>query len=63
MDKRRIIKAVREILAAIGDDPDRKDLLETPKRVAEMYEEIFSGIKGDPRKELEVILEQKFGWQ
>jgi len=59
MDKQKIIKAVRDILTAIGDDPNRKDLLETPKRVAEMYEEIFSGVKGDPRKELEVILEQK----
>jgi GTP cyclohydrolase I len=59
MDKQKIIKAVKDILKAIGDDPNRKDLLETPKRVAEMYEEIFSGVKGDPRKELEVILEQK----
>lgn len=59
MDKNKIEKAVRQILEAIGDDPDRKDLLETPSRVADMYEEIFSGIKQDPEKELEVILEQK----
>jgi len=50
---------VRQILEAIGEDPERKDLLETPRRVAQMYEEIFSGIKQDPEKELEVILEQK----
>lgn len=59
MDKVKIEKAVRQILEAIGEDPKRKDLLETPKRVAQMYEEIFSGIKQDPEKELEVILEQK----
>jgi GTP cyclohydrolase I len=59
MDKQKIEKAVRQILEAIGDNPRRKDLLETPRRVADMYEEIFSGIKQDPEKELEVILEQK----
>jgi len=59
MDKKKIEKAVREILEAIGEDPKRKDLLETPKRVAEMYEEIFAGIQQDPEKELEVILDQK----
>lgn len=59
MDKKRIEKAVREILKAIGEDPDRKDLMDTPKRVAEMYEEVFSGIHLDPAKELEVVLDQK----
>ncbi len=59
MDKKKIEKAIREILRAIGEDPKRKDLLETPARVAEMYEEIFSGIKQDPKKELEVVLDQK----
>ncbi len=59
MNKNKIEKAVRQILEAIGEDPQRKDLLETPRRVAQMYEEIFSGIKKDPKKELEVILEQK----
>jgi GTP cyclohydrolase IA len=59
MDKSKIEHAVRQILEAIGDNPKRKDLLETPSRVADMYEEIFSGIKQDPEKELEVILEQK----
>ena len=59
MDKKKIEKAVRDILEAIGEDPKRKDLLETPKRVAEMYEEIFAGISRDPEKELEVILDQK----
>lgn len=59
MDKNKIEKAIRQILEAIGEDPKRKDLLETPCRVAEMYEEIFSGIKQNPERELEVILEQK----
>ncbi len=59
MDKKKIAKAVREILEAIGEDPKRKGLLETPARVAEMYEEIFSGISRVPEEELEVILDQK----
>ena len=59
MDRKKIEHAVRGILEAIGENPSRKDLLETPKRVAEMYEEIFAGINQDPRKELEVILDQK----
>jgi GTP cyclohydrolase I len=59
MDKKKIEKAIRDVLEAIGENPKRKDLLETPSRVAEMYEEIFSGIHQDPEKELEVILEQK----
>jgi GTP cyclohydrolase IA len=59
MDRKRIEKAIREILLAIGENPKRKDLLETPRRVAEMYEEIFSGISQSPEKELEVILDQK----
>ncbi|MDD5196683.1 MAG: GTP cyclohydrolase I FolE [Candidatus Omnitrophota bacterium] len=59
MNKKKIERAVTDILEAIGEDPKRKDLLETPKRVAEMYEEIFAGIKQDPEEELEVILDQK----
>jgi len=47
MDKKRIENAVREILIAIGEDPDREGLIETPKRVANMYEEIFAGINCD----------------
>ncbi|OGX40170.1 MAG: GTP cyclohydrolase I FolE [Omnitrophica WOR_2 bacterium RIFCSPLOWO2_01_FULL_41_12] len=59
MDKKKIEKAIKEILEAIGEDPKRKDLQDTPRRVAEMYEEILSGMHQDPEKELEVILEQK----
>lgn len=59
MDKKKIEAAIKNILEAIGENPERKDLLATPRRVAEMYEEIFSGIRQDPAKELEVILDQK----
>ncbi len=59
MDKKKIAKAVKDILEAIGEDINRKDLKATPWRVAEMYEEVFSGINKDPAKELEVVLDQK----
>ena len=55
MDKERIEKAVREILAAVGEDPDREGLLETPARVARMYEEIFSGLESDPTRHLKLF--------
>ncbi len=48
VDKQRIQAAVREILEAIGEDPDREGLAETPRRVADMYAEIFSGLSSDP---------------
>jgi GTP cyclohydrolase I len=59
MDKKKIEQAIKQILEAIGEDPKRKDLIGTPRRVAEMYEEIFNGIKQDPQKELEVTLDQR----
>lgn len=59
MDKKKIQKAVRMILEAIGENADREDLKKTPERVAEMYAEIFSGISKDPAKELEVLLSEK----
>ena len=59
MDKNKIKKAVKMIMEAIGEDPNRTDLLKTPDRVADMYEEIFSGISRDPSKELEVLLSEK----
>ncbi len=48
----RIEAAVREILLAVGEDPNREGLLETPARVARMYDEILAGIKEDPREHL-----------
>ena len=48
VDLERIERAVREILLAIGEDPDRDGLLDTPARVARMYDEIFAGLREDP---------------
>ena len=59
MDREKIVKAVREILQAVGDDPSRADLKETPQRVAQMYEEVLSGIGQDPAKQLEVLLSEE----
>ena len=56
-DEARIRKAIKEIIEAIGDDPKREGLAETPERVAEMYTELFAGIKKDPREELRVGFE------
>ena len=56
VDKDKIKRAVRDILEAIGEDPDREGLLDTPDRVARMYEEIFSGLG----KDAEEILSKTF---
>lgn len=58
MDKERIEKAVREILIAIGEDPDREGLVETPSRVARMYEEVFSGLENDPKQFIKMFSEE-----
>lgn len=52
IDQRKIEKAVSDILIAIGEDQNREGLKDTPRRVARMYEEIFSGVHKDPKKEL-----------
>lgn len=57
VDVDRIEAAVREILAAIGEDPTRDGLLRTPRRVAEMYAEICSGLHEDPSRHLVVTFE------
>ncbi|MFA5884532.1 MAG: GTP cyclohydrolase I FolE [Acidimicrobiia bacterium] len=57
VDKPRIERAVREILAAIGEDPERDGLLRTPARIADMYEEIFAGLHDDPSRHLTVTFE------
>ena len=59
MENERIEKAVREILLAIGEDPDREGLAQTPSRIARMYEEIFSGIADDPSRHLEVFFQDE----
>jgi len=57
IDLGRIEKAVREILEAIGEDPDRDGLQRTPSRVARMYAEIFRGLHEDPAANLTVTFE------
>src|SRR3954466_14543853 len=52
VDQARIRRAVREILLAIGEDPDREGLIDTPDRVARMYDECFQGLRQDPRVHL-----------
>jgi GTP cyclohydrolase I len=54
IDKRRIERAVREILIAIGDDPERDGVLGTPERVADAYAYLFAGLGEDPTRHLEV---------
>ncbi len=58
MDKELIEESVRNIITAIGEDPEREGLKETPRRVADMYEEIFSGIKDSPEKYIKIFHEQ-----
>jgi GTP cyclohydrolase I len=60
IDHARIEAAVREILLAVGEDPDREGLQETPARVARMYAEIFSGLHKDPRELLRKTFTQKY---
>jgi GTP cyclohydrolase I len=60
VDQGRIQAAVREILFAVGEDPDREGLRETPARVARMYAELFSGLHGDPRELLQKSFTQKY---
>jgi GTP cyclohydrolase I len=60
IDQLRIEAAVREILIAIGEDPDREGLLETPARVARMYAEVFSGLHQDPRTHLRKTFTEKY---
>lgn len=57
VDKEKIESAVRDILEAIGEDTSREGLSETPKRVAKMYEDIFSGLHEDPQKHLKIFNE------
>ncbi len=52
VDTVRIQAAVREILLAIGEDPEREGLLRTPERVAATYVELFAGLQEDPRRHL-----------
>ena len=57
VDFARIEAAIREILEAVGEDPDRDGLIGTPARVARMYAEVFAGIDEDPGDHLEVVFD------
>ena len=56
----RVAAAVREILAAVGEDPDREGLLETPARVARMYAEMFSGLHKDPSEHTQKFFTESY---
>lgn len=60
VDHERIERAVREILIAVGEDPDREGLLETPARVARMYTEMFQGLRADPRIHLQKFFTEQY---
>jgi GTP cyclohydrolase I len=57
IDRERIAAAVREILEAIGEDPEREGLKETPRRLANMYAELFEGLYLDPADEIDVVFD------
>lgn len=60
VDQERIRRAMREILIAIGEDPDREGLADTPARVARMYAELFSGLHEDPRPHIRKFFTEKY---
>lgn len=60
VDLKRIERAVREILLAVGEDADREGLRDTPARVARMYAELFSGLRQDPRVHLQRFFTEKY---
>jgi GTP cyclohydrolase I len=57
IDRERVEGLIRELLEAIGEDPTRDGLLETPRRVSEMYVELFEGLDADPGEHLRVTFE------
>jgi len=60
VDLPRIERAVREILCAVGEDPDREGLRDTPARVGRMYAELFSGLREDPRMHVQRFFSEKY---
>ncbi len=58
MDRDKITEGVRLILEGIGEDPEREGLLETPRRVANMFEEVFAGLEQDPAEHFEVTFNE-----
>ncbi len=60
VDLPRLERAVREILIAVGEDPDREGLVKTPNRVARAYAEMLSGMKSDPRQYLRTVFTERY---
>lgn len=60
VDLPRIERAVREILVAVGEDPDREGLKKTPSRVARAYQELMAGLRDDPRRHLRTIFHESY---
>jgi GTP cyclohydrolase I len=60
VDLDRIAAAVREILLAVGEDPDREGLQDTPMRVARMYAELFAGLRTDPAAHLTTVFTEQY---
>ncbi len=60
VDLTAIESAVKQILAAVGDDPDREGLADTPRRVARMYAELFAGLREDAPKHLAVHFDEHY---
>src|SRR6187399_1031848 len=60
VDQPRIQRAVREILSAIGEDPDRDGLKDTPARVGRMYAELFAGLRARPAEHLKRVFEERY---
>jgi len=58
IDQKAIKKLIVSLIQAIGDDPSREGLIDTPRRIAEMYAEIFSGMQDDPKEVLKVGFEE-----
>jgi GTP cyclohydrolase I len=59
MDRKQIEEGVKMILEAIGENPSREGLKDTPQRVARMYEEIFCGLKQDPKENLKICFTEE----
>src|SRR5215203_3286494 len=60
VDIARIERAVREILLAVGEDPDREGLLKTPNRVARAYGELMAGLHDDPKRHLQTVFRERY---
>ncbi len=60
IDVPRIERAVREILIAVGEDPDREGLLKTPNRVARAYGELMAGLQDDPKRHLKTVFTERY---